>query len=315
MSITVISDSHGPFNWRPEFPDGFRGPLLPGGSPFHCSGDFGCIVVQEVVREQYSIRYYVMKFFRKMVLHWTEEEKLRVQFALSQKFSYQRQEQSIIVKPHHYNLVWAPEEQSFAHFSKGKEFRFLNVLYNEPFVRELCPEFPAACMPREKIIHPVGRSINDIIHKLLSNPHKDSRLFYYLESQVRDLLFSIMPTQWRKQLTGYSEEEERRVYIVDSLIMTDIKVHHTIPWLARTVKMRESVLKEAYKDIIGQTIYDRLKKARMQRASELLLTTDIQVQWLCEEVGYESLSGFREAFGEWFGISPYQYRKKQRPAK
>lgn len=313
MSITVISDSHGPFNWIPSYPEGFRGPRLPGSSPFHYSGDFGFIVMQEVVREQYSIRHYVMKFFRTMVLHWTEEEKLKVQFALSQKFIYQRQGETIIVKPNHFNVVWAPEKTATAQFPRGKEFRFLNVLYHGPLVRELCPEFPAECMPREKIIHPIGPSINDIILRMLSNPHKESRLLFYLENQVRDLLLSIMPAQWRKYLTGYSEEEVNRVYFVDSLILADIKVHHTIPWLARKVKMRESVLKEAYKDIIGVTIYDRLKEARLQRAKELLLTTDIQVQWLYQEVGFESISGFIGSFGERFGLSPHQYRKHNGP--
>ena len=77
--------------------------------------------------------------------------------------------------------------------------------------------------------------------------------------------------------------------------------------------MREARLKEAYKDIIGRTIYERLREARLQKARELLLATDLQVQLMYAEVGYESITGFIDAFRERFLLSPLQYRKKYGP--
>lgn len=313
MGLSLILEGHGPLLWVPAYPKGFQGPRLAGSSPYYSSGDFGSILVQEVMSEHFSIRHFIMNFFQKMQLRWKEEQKLRAQFVLQHGFTYQRDQHTIRVTPNHFNLVWAPEQIATAQFPKEKEFCFFSAAFTPAFVRQLLPAFPDPEAPPENHIYPIEPGMNDLVYNMMSNPYSGLMHYFYLENRLRDMLLSIYSRLLRKQAPGYSEEEIARIYQVDNFILRDIKVHYPIPWLARKVRMREARLKEAYKDIIGRTIYERLREARLQKARELLLATDLQVQLMFSEVGYESISGFIDAFRERFLFSPLQYRKKYGP--
>jgi AraC-like DNA-binding protein len=64
---------------------------------------------------------------------------------------------------------------------------------------------------------------------------------------------------------------------------------------------------------MGLNLFERLREARLARAKQLLLETDLQVKVIFREVGYKSLSGFEDAFKEKYGLPPLQYRKAFQP--
>ncbi len=65
----------------------------------------------------------------------------------------------------------------------------------------------------------------------------------------------------------------------------------------------------AFKAITGKTPSEYLRKAKLIRASELLLNTSRSVLDIACEVGYDSMSHFIKCFKSCFGITPLKYRK------
>ena len=62
----------------------------------------------------------------------------------------------------------------------------------------------------------------------------------------------------------------------------------------------------------GCTFQELLMKKRFQKAASLLLTTNLQVEEIAVNVGYENLSYFYRQFKRLYGMTPRQYRMVQR---
>ena len=56
---------------------------------------------------------------------------------------------------------------------------------------------------------------------------------------------------------------------------------------------------------------EQLKAARLIKAKELLITTDIRVSNIGYDVGFTSPSYFTKCFREKYGMTPNEYRAKQ----
>lgn len=74
-----------------------------------------------------------------------------------------------------------------------------------------------------------------------------------------------------------------------------------------SVRHFQRVMKEQY----GVTAEAMLKKIRMEHARELLLSTELTLEQICERAGYQSVYAFSRAFKRYVGQSPGNYRKQK----
>ena len=65
-------------------------------------------------------------------------------------------------------------------------------------------------------------------------------------------------------------------------------------------------------DNYGMSYSEKLLQARMIKASDYLIYTDKDIQAIGEEVGYSGSSYFTRVFKKHFGITPREYRKKNK---
>ncbi|MDO5726127.1 MAG: helix-turn-helix transcriptional regulator, partial [Tissierellia bacterium] len=60
--------------------------------------------------------------------------------------------------------------------------------------------------------------------------------------------------------------------------------------------------------VYGETIYDTLRKTRLDNASKLLRTTDMNLIDIALSVGYSDQAGFSKAFKKMFNLTPHEYK-------
>jgi len=70
-----------------------------------------------------------------------------------------------------------------------------------------------------------------------------------------------------------------------------------------------------FKEKFGQSYSDFLSELRMSKAAEWLKVTELKVQDIAEMVGYDGANYFSYAFRKWSGLSPVEYRQKNKAAK
>ncbi|MBQ7718459.1 MAG: helix-turn-helix transcriptional regulator [Clostridia bacterium] len=66
-----------------------------------------------------------------------------------------------------------------------------------------------------------------------------------------------------------------------------------------------------FKKITGTNFVDVLNQYRIEKAKELLKSTNMNISAIAEEVGYKSIPYFYKLFTHFTNLSPAQYRKEK----
>ena len=83
----------------------------------------------------------------------------------------------------------------------------------------------------------------------------------------------------------------------------------TIEELARIFHINTTTLKAVFKSVYGNSLAAHIKEHRMERAAELLRSTDLSILEIAGRVGYDSQSKFTAAFKSAYQVLPKEYRK------
>lgn len=100
-----------------------------------------------------------------------------------------------------------------------------------------------------------------------------------------------------------------RIREIHDLLTADLSQRFTIEVLSKQFFMDASTLKREFRRVYGLPIGAYLKQFRIQKAMELLSSTDQSIAAIAFQVGYETQSKFAAAFKEATGLSPTAYRK------
>ncbi|NLP47567.1 MAG: AraC family transcriptional regulator [Clostridiales bacterium] len=83
----------------------------------------------------------------------------------------------------------------------------------------------------------------------------------------------------------------------------------TLAGTADHFNFNPSYLSRRIKEQTGFTFSYILRNLRMQKASELLLETDLKLDLVCEKIGYSDTTQFIKNFKEFYGMTPNNFRK------
>jgi AraC-like DNA-binding protein len=86
----------------------------------------------------------------------------------------------------------------------------------------------------------------------------------------------------------------------------------TVAALAKRAGMSRAAFARAFRTATGQTPLAWLCRERLQRAAELLQTSDAKLAELAENAGYATEFAFSRAFKRLFGIPPARFRRAAR---
>ena len=97
--------------------------------------------------------------------------------------------------------------------------------------------------------------------------------------------------------------EDAFFYRYKTLTLTDLS-----GLLNLSVRQTQRLLQQSF----GKTFSQKLTEARMAAASQYLLSTDLSITEIGERTGFSSIEHFSAAFRRFAGVSPRQYRTRQR---
>jgi AraC-like DNA-binding protein len=310
----IIHSSLGTLTLSPSLPMTWKGEILSGSQPYSYDGALGTATLQKFRDEKFSICYAVSNFLQKIKLFWNEEPLLRLQYVMDGRLQYGGTDREWFkIKAGQMNAAWAPGRETAANFPKGR-FEIFQIALGPEIVRELLPEFPSInSIPPETSRQWIGGDRQKDIYEILKASYSDNTRRFFYGIKVREHLLHYLRPMPDKNLNRYPEEIVERIHRVDREILKDLTQHHTNKDLANFARMPEGKLITLFKEIIGVSMFDRYKEAKLEKAKKYLLETNEQIKVLYETVGYESYTGFVEAFKERFGLSPLKFRKKFRP--
>lgn len=150
------------------------------------------------------------------------------------------------------------------------------------------------------------------IQKITDNIFEERLRDAFYEHTVRELLFYHIAAPDHTLPGDLSADEIAKVYEADNIIAADLSKHYSTQQLAKMVHTNAQVLKTGFARLFGMGTFERLVQRKMEKAKFLLETTDKQIQQISLLAGYETVTGFINAFRRQFKVSPKDWRKKSR---
>lgn len=95
----------------------------------------------------------------------------------------------------------------------------------------------------------------------------------------------------------------------EALILQDLSKRITAKELADRFGISESSFKLYIKGILGDSYLSYFRRKRMEKAAQLLKTTDLRVIDVAGSVGYENQGKFAKVFADFYGVSPLEFRR------
>ncbi|OXS60531.1 hypothetical protein B1A99_08930 [Cohnella sp. CIP 111063] len=75
------------------------------------------------------------------------------------------------------------------------------------------------------------------------------------------------------------------------------------------VSLNYTYFSQAFKEFVGVSFVQYLKNVRIEKAKELLATTDLKVMDIGERAGFDNTKHFNRVFRETVGVTPLEYRQ------
>lgn len=107
-----------------------------------------------------------------------------------------------------------------------------------------------------------------------------------------------------------TEKEQALVKATCRYLLSHFTLDHTLDNLAHIMATNRNTLASSFKSVLGIGVFAWLREQRMKKAKTLLNTTNLSIQQICYEVGYNDPANFSTAFKICFKLAPQKYRKR-----
>jgi transcriptional regulator GlxA family with amidase domain len=105
-------------------------------------------------------------------------------------------------------------------------------------------------------------------------------------------------------------ETDSPVGAIQSYVLANLDVEHTLPSIAEKMQMSERHLSRIFKQECGMTLMTFVNDARIDAVRRHLESTDISLTEIARRCGFSNASTLRRVFAKRLGISPVDYRER-----
>lgn len=95
----------------------------------------------------------------------------------------------------------------------------------------------------------------------------------------------------------------------EKIALEDLSKRYTAKEFAEMFGISESSFKLYFKGILGKGYLEYFREKRMEKAAQLLKTTQLKVAEIALSVGYGNQGKFAKVFQETYGVSPLEFRR------
>ncbi|MBE6499057.1 MAG: helix-turn-helix transcriptional regulator [Methanobrevibacter thaueri] len=197
-------------------------------------------------------------------------------------------------------------------YYKGLEL-FIDVDVANDYIGEYIPDFDLIEFYEDLksfggyVLIRANEKIDHVIGELYSVDERIKESYFKLKCLELLLFFSITDF---KRFDCYPLSR-RQVDIVDRVkddLICDLSVQITIDELACKYGISKTGLKNSFKEVYGKPIFKWRKEFKLNYACKLIEDSDLSIGEISRRVGYSSPSKFSQAFKDYVGCSPSEYR-------
>jgi len=227
------------------------------------------------------------------------------------------------LKEGQFNLLFSPSYEVVSVHDAGREYVTLELWYTLESLEEWAPYFPnmGKLLSRVQSGEPgmlleehgwLTREIQDTIYRLLHSSEMTPSYPVYTSLLVKTLLFHLLLQSVQRQpRSSFTHYEIDGIHEARDIICKNIRYHYPIREIAQRVGLNEFKLKNGFRAIYGDGLYEYLLAERMLEARNLLRDPSKNVKEIASLTGYKSVNSFIKAFKRKFRLTPGEFRNRE----
>jgi AraC-like DNA-binding protein len=151
-----------------------------------------------------------------------------------------------------------------------------------------------------------------ILFNILHCPYQGLMKQMYLDSKAVELItlyfqqFQEQDVQDHKSIAKKLSDIEK-IYQAKEILLGNLENPPSLMELARQVGLNDFKLKRGFRQVFGTSAFKYLHDFRLEKARELLVEGEMNIEQVAFKVGFDSRSYFASAFRKKFGLNPKQY--------
>ncbi|MCT4596139.1 MAG: AraC family transcriptional regulator [Anaeromicrobium sp.] len=135
----------------------------------------------------------------------------------------------------------------------------------------------------------------------------------YMKIKLKTIEFldTFLEEKSKENLKKLKNNEVEMITKAKEIINENIENAPSVKELASKLNMSVYKLQKWFKELTGDTVYEYIKKVKIEKAKYLLKNTNMSILEITNEIGYENPSKFANVFKRYNNITPLKYRKSK----
>lgn len=231
------------------------------------------------------------------------------------------------MRPNDNNLVYAPEGKDVSRIAGNQEVKMLHISLQKDFFLS-CLDSADAWSDRlhDDLQHNRPFSGNRInpettpymrgLIAAINNTNETGPMRNLMQqSRILELL-ALQMDQLRRTVSVHEDiraDEAEKLHQLKNYLDANFLSDLNLTQLSRICLLNEFKVKKGFKLLFDTTVFNYLRKLRMEYAGNLLAHCSLSVDEVASMLSYEHAQHFSIAFKKYMGVSPSVYRNKGRP--
>ncbi|NDJ18531.1 helix-turn-helix transcriptional regulator [Myxacorys almedinensis] len=172
----------------------------------------------------------------------------------------------------------------------------------------------ASIQPSYARVGVLSPTMQGVLWQIIRCPYRGLMKRMYLESKALEIAALMLEQeqevqQGRRVLIHLKSDEVDRIHRARKILLQNLEAPPSLMELARQVGLNDSALKRGFRQVFGKPVFGYLLDYRMEQAQQLLMSGDLKVGEVMQQVGFRNRQYFAEAFRKKFGVNPKDYLK------
>lgn len=133
---------------------------------------------------------------------------------------------------------------------------------------------------------------------------------FYYRLKAETLLYDVFNQLHNRQSAGHNpvnKADAEKLFLIREAILSDLAQPPSLPGLAKSNGMSETKMKDLFRQVFGDSIYNYYQTARMEEAAYLLRHKNYSVSEVGYQLGFSNLSHFSRLFERHHNQKPKKY--------
>lgn len=295
---------------------------------YHTTGDYGTQLFQVIKCKGFEARQIDFEIKKDTILNTRAViPLLDMHIATQNNFKYYIKGIGAFNLPQRrFNFIYSPRMEGEIKVEKDQHYQQIEIHPTIELLHGLVDSFPILekfldhIANRETMLlskhHPaITSDMLSILFRILNNTYTGAIKELYIETKLFELLIlglhQSAQTNVKQDVIVLKEYEIERIHKAKDYLIENMDTPCSISWLARHLKISERKLRVGFKQEYGTTPFDFILESRLDKAMEMLITTNTTIHELSMMTGYSHVPNFIAAFTKKFGHSPGSFLKRK----